>query len=222
MPSISGEAVPLVAVALDEFQDVGQPGQDLEIRARRQSPLGQLAVGLGLAGGVETLAGADAVDVHPQRPLGGFRGVLLPQRTRGGVARVGQRRLAGLDQGFVEFREGLRRDEDFAADFHLRREAGAAELLRDFLDGQDVVRDVLAGGAVPAGCGPDQGAVAVEQVDGQAVDLQFGEPRRRVPAVAELGDARLGLDHPGLQLLEREDILQAVHALQMLHGGKRR
>ena len=171
---------------------------------------------------LESLAGADAVDVHPQRTLGGFGRVLLPQRTCGSVARVGQRRLAGLDQGFVEFSEGLGRDEDFAADFHLGREAGAAELLRDFLDGQDVVRDVLAGGAVAAGGGPDQRPVAVEQVDGQAVDLQFGEPRRRVAAVAELGDARLGLHHPGLKLLEREDIFQAVHALQVLDGGKRR
>ena len=93
---------------------------------------------------------------------------------------------------FVEFREGLGRDEDFAADFHLGREAAAGELLRDFLDGQHVVGDVLAGGAVAAGGGPDQYAVAVEQVHGQAVDLQLGEPAP-VAAVAELRDAGLGL-----------------------------
>ncbi len=186
-----GEAVPLVAVALDEFQHVLEPGQDLEVRAGGQAPLGELAVGVRLADGVESFAGADAVHVHPQRALGGFRRVLLPQRAGGGVAGVGQRRLAGLDQRLVEFGEGLGRDEDLAPDLHLGREALAAELLRDFLDGEDVVGDVLARGAVAAGGGPDQHAVAVEQVDGEAVDLEFGEPGRRspLPSLAMLASA---------------------------------
>ena len=64
-------------------------------------------------------------------------------------------------------------------------------------------------------------AVAVEQVHGEAVDLQFGEPRRPVVSVADLGHARLGFGDPGLQLLEREDVFEAVHALQVFDGGKR-
>ena len=47
---------------------------------------------------VEALAGADAVHEQPQRPGRGDPRVLLPQRAGGRVARVGERRLAGLDQ----------------------------------------------------------------------------------------------------------------------------
>ena len=158
--------------------------------------------------------------VHPQRALGGFRRVLLAERAGGGVAGVGQRRLAGLDQGLVEFGEGLRGNEDLAADLHLGREVVAGQLLRDFLDGQDVVGDVLAGVAVPAGGGPDQFAVAVEEVDRQAVDLEFREPGGTGAAVAQLGDACLGLGDPGLEFLEGKDVLEAVHPLQMFDGGK--
>ena len=111
-----------------------------------------------------------------QRPGRGDPGVLLPQRAGGGVARVGERRLARLDQRGVELGERLDREEDLAADLDAR--SGwpvAGEPVRDALDRADVVGDVLAGAAVAAGRGPHQPAVLVEQVDGQAVDLQLAQ-----------------------------------------------
>ena len=83
--------------------------------------------------------------------------------------------------------------------------------------------DVLTRGAVAAGGGADQFPVAVEQVDGQAVDLEFGQPRDRggaeSPSLATLASA---LAEPGLEFLEGEDVLEAVHPLQVLHGGEGR
>ena len=92
----------------------------------------------------------------------------------------------------------------------------AAQLLRDAGDGAHVVGDVLAGGAVTAGCGAHEGAVAVKQVHGQAVDLQLGEPARG--GAGKVADALLGLGQPGAQLLEGEDVLEGVHAFQVGDG----
>ena len=76
--------------------------------------------------------------------------------------------------------------------------------------------DVFAGGAVAAGCRAHEGAVAVEQVHRQAVDLQLGQPLRC--AAGEVQGALFGLGQPGTQLFEGEDVLEGVHALQVGDG----
>ena len=90
--------------------------------------------------------------------------VLLPQRPGGGVARVGERRLAGLDQRGVELREGGDREEDLAA--HLEqlrhRDVGPSQPAGHVGDGADVGGDVLAGAPVAAGRRADQPAVLVD------------------------------------------------------------
>ncbi|GAP61558.1 hypothetical protein AHiyo1_52720, partial [Arthrobacter sp. Hiyo1] len=214
------EVVPVFAEVLDEVEDLLEGVQDLQVGADRQAPFLQQLVRFRLARGVEAFACPDAVDEHPQRTLGGFRGVFLAQGAGRGVAGVGQRRLAGLDQRFVEFGECLGRNEDFAPDFHLGRISAAAELARDLLDGEHVVGDVLARGAVSARGGTDQLAIAVQQVHCQAVDLQLRQPRNAGSRRAQLFDRSLGLADPRFQLVEREDVLQAVHPLEVLDGGE--
>ena len=92
----------------------------------------------------------------------------------------------------------------------------AGQLLRDARNGAHVVGDVFAGGAVAAGCRAHEGAVAVEQVHRQAVDLQLGQPLRC--ATGEVPGALFGLAQPGAQLFEGEDVLEGVHALQVGDG----
>jgi hypothetical protein len=57
--------------------------------------------------------------------------------------------------------------------------------------------------------------VAVEQVDGQAVDLQLGEPADAAAGLRCSMPAEARRSQHG-ELLEREDVLDAVHALEML------
>ncbi len=111
--------------------------------------------------GLEAAPGADAVADHAQRAGRGDPGVLLAQRAGGGVAGVGEDRLAGLGHRLVEPLERGHRQEHLAA--HLdelghRELVGAGEPVRDRVDRLDVGRDVLAGAAVAAGQRPHQPA----------------------------------------------------------------
>ena len=84
------------------------------------------------------------------------------------------------------------------------------EPVRDRVDRLDVGRDVLAGAAVAAGQRADQSAVLVEQVDGQAVDLELAEVCRVVDAVA--GQPR----GPALELVVGEGVVEALHPLEVV------
>ena len=144
-------------------------------------------------------------------------GILLAQRTGRGVAGVGERRLAGLGQRLVEPLERL----DRAGTPRHAPRPGRAPGTRSVpvsrcgidVDRLDVGRDVLAGAAVPAGQGPHQPPVLVEQVDGQPVDLELAQQRRALDPVA--GQARV----PALELVVGEGVVEALHALR---GGRRR
>ena len=207
------DAVAVLAVVGDELLHLVDGGEHAVVRGDGQAPLRQQLVGLGLPGQLEALAVADAVHQHVQRPGGRDAGVLLAQGSRGGVAGVGERRLAGLDERGVEVGERLDREVDLAADLHPGRVVGAGEPVRDVLDRLDVVGDVLAGAAVAAGERPHQAAVLVEQVDGEAVDLQLAEVVE-VGAVGVARDAR----RPGGQLLGAEAVVEAQHPLEVVDG----
>ena len=90
---------------------------------------------------------------------------------------------------------------------------GAGQAVGHRGDRPDVGGDVLAGAPVAAGQRPHQPTVLVEQVDGQAVDLELAEQRGVDDAVA--GQAAV----PGLELLAGEGVVEALHALR---GGRRR
>ena len=179
--------------------------------ADRQPPRLQRVVGRRLQRRREALARADAVDDQPQLPGRGDPRVLLPQRAGGGVARVGEGRLAGLDQAGVEGGELLDREEDLAADLDLLGYVAAGQPGRDPLQGAHVEGDVLAGHAVAAGECAHQPAALVEQVDGDAVDLELAQ-------VVHVGTARVALDPlgPRGQLVGAERVVQAHHPLEVV------
>lgn len=164
--------VPVLPVVGHELLNRGDVGQDAHLVGRRQPPGAEGGIPLALALDVEAAARADAVHEHAQRAGGRDLGVLLAQGARGGVAWVGERRLARLDEARVEVGERRRREEHLAADLDEVGHVVARQTLGDALDGAHVVGDVLAGAAVTAGQGTHEAPLLVEQVDGQAVDLQ--------------------------------------------------
>src|SRR5699024_1887069 len=104
--------------------------------------------------------------------------------------------------------------EHLSAHLDQRGVAAAAEALRDAVDLQRVYGDVLAGAAFAAGGRGDQLAVLVAEVDRQAFDLQLGEAAHRVAAL------RRGVGASFAQLLEGEDVVQALHPLGVVDRGQ--
>ena len=85
------------------------------VRGHRQAPRLQRAVGVVQRLRAEALGTAEAVADHPQLASGGDGGILLPQRTGGAVARIGERRLALCDQAGVQVLEIGDPEEHLAA-----------------------------------------------------------------------------------------------------------
>ena len=218
------ELMPPGLEAIQVVVDLLHTGEDLGIGTDRQPPGGQLVIGLMLGAQCDALAGSHAVDEHRQRTLSGLGRILLTQRACGGVARVGELLLAGVAEAFIECAELGGGHEDLPADLEFGGMALAGELVGDLIDGQHIMGDVLTGGAVTAGGRTDQLAAAVEQVDGQAVDLDLHQPpRAAVGGHAVRAKLLQGGDRtvvPGVQLLPREDVLQRVHPLDVLHRGE--
>ena len=169
-----------------------------------------------------------------ERALRGDLGVLLPQRSRRRIARIGE--LADL--GRVEFlalflRRGARiihqpRVErleigaphiDLAADLeHLGRIAG--QLLRNVGDMRDIGGDVLAHLPVAARRRAHQLALLVAQRAGQPVDLVLAGERHRI-AIRQRQEPPHARD-PFLDLFGVEGIVEAHHANLVRHLAQRR
>ena len=165
----------------------------------------------------EALGVAEAVADHPQLAAGGDGGILLPQRARRAVARIGERRLALRDQAGVELLEVGDPEEHLAAHLEHSRHRellGAGELLGHVVDGAGVERDVLAGAAVAAGGRAHQPAVAVHQRQRDPVDLQLAQ------VVRVVADLALDPAGPGRQLVGREHVVQAEHPLEVVGRGE--
>ena len=210
------QGVALLAVLVDEVEHSLSVIGDFAVGAHGQTPGGEQVVGLKLGSNIQAGARTDAVHVHAQRARGGHRRVLLAQRSCRRVTRVREGVLSGGNHGLVELLKIGGGDEHFAADFNFFGMVLAGQLLRDARNGAHIVGDVFAGGAVTAGCRAHKGAVAVEQVHRQAVNFQLGQPLRC--AAGEVLDVLFGLGQPGAQLLEGEDVLEGVHALQVGDG----
>ncbi len=206
--------VAVLAVVVDVVVHLVHRLHDPEVLAGRQAPRLQLGVDLRLARGLGALTavfglpGGDAVDEHVQRALRSDLRVFLPQRTGCGVARVGERVLACLHEGFVELPERFDGDEHLSADVDTGRVAGAGQFGGDVGDGADIGGDVLTGVPVAAGGGADEPAMLIGEVDGQSVDLELAQVagrRAAEPAVHTGG--------PVVELLTGEGVVEAVHAL---------
>ncbi len=122
-----------------------------------------------------------------------------------GVAGIGEERLAGLLAVPVDGPEGGERQVDLAADLDL---PSGLDDQRQRADGLDAGADVVAAVAVAAGDGPGELAVAVDDGDAQAVDLQLGRVGDG-PAGQELADA----------VFELADLVLGVPVLDAQHRG---
>ena len=136
---------------------------DLEMLA------GQIVDGLRVGGECPPLRQLQIEHRDVQPPLGGDLGIQLPQGAGGGVAGIGQQRLAlDLPPG-VDLLEHAARHVDLAPDdepgqlFRQRHGDGA--------DGAEILRHVLPHPSVATGGAPDEHAVPVFQRHRQAVHL---------------------------------------------------
>ncbi len=91
---------------------------------------------------------------------------------------------------------------------------GSRQSGRNALHELDVLRDVLPHDPVAARGSARQPAVLVAEVDGETVDLEFAEVVDRTARVP------LHPSRPGQKLVDTKDVVEAEHALRMLHGIK--
>ena len=206
------DVVAVLAPVRDVLEHLADAVADHRAVRHRQPPRPQGRVGLRLAPRVEPDPLAEPVADQPQVPRAGDARVLLPQRTRSGVARVRERRLPGLDQRRVERLEVGQPEVHLAP--HLDQlghgELGrAGEPLGDLLEGAHVQRDVFAGAAVATGQSAGEQPVLVEQVHREPVDLQLAQVRH----LADLARDPL---RPGAHLVRREGVVEAEHPLQVI------
>ena len=198
---------------LVEARDAAHQRVDLE------SPAPERRHHLGLRAARQRAHLAPGVGEEAQRTRRRDRGIELAQRTRGGVARIGEdlvagRRLAGVDRGEI----GMPRDRS-------RRGSPpppGSPLPRSFFGMSPTVQrirgDVLADRAVAAGRGGDELALLIAQAQRQAVDLRLGrEDERRLRAEREEApDAFDELAH----VLLAEAVGERQHRHAMAHLGE--
>ena len=129
---------------------------------------------------------APGVGEKGERTPRGDARIELAQRTGGGVARIGEGRLARRGLPGVQRGEIGMAHVDFAA--RLENARRALQAVRDRLDRAHVGGDVLALEAVAARRRLDELAVFVAQIARQAVDLRLGrQGERRVRPCPESG-----------------------------------
>ena len=150
---------------------------------------------------------APGVGEEGKRPRRGDARIELAQRAGGEIARVGVDRLPRLGLARVERFEIGVAHIDFAA--RLEDARRAVEPMRDRFDRAHVGGDVLALEAVAARRRPDELAVLVAQVAGEAVDLRLGgHGERRIDREAKKAP------HPRakfLDLLVSENVAERKH-----------
>ena len=188
----------------------------VHLEAVLPQPLERLAVGLER----DPLERPHAVAPDRQRPRRGELGVELADRAGGGVARVGEGRLARLGALLVQPGESRQRQVDLAA--HLQQRRRVVDAQRDRPDRAQVLGHVLADLAVAARGAAHEHAVLVDERDRQAVDLRLGHEADVAHLDSLAGEVALRAQHPGGQLLlvarvgERQHRLQVAHLLELV------
>ena len=139
-------------------------------------------------------------------------GVELAQRSRTGVARIGEQRFLPGGSLLVDGCKGAVGDQGFAAHLHPGRRLVQVQLEWNRRDRAHVGGDVLPLLAIASRGSSHQHAVLVAQGQGVAVDLQFtdhGQGRRRYAY------CRLPIEHfeqppiPTAQLIGAEGVVEA-------------
>ncbi len=201
-----------------EFQDIvdalAQLGARIDDKAGPVHPLQHAGLRIG-----RPLAHlAPGIGEEFQRPRRGDRDILLAQRARRRIARIGEHRVVGLGLPPVQLEKILLEHVDLAAHFAGRGNVAAFQRVRNVLDGADVGGDVLSFKTVAAGRGAHQLAILVAQRQRQPVDLRLGDQRRDFIGI-ELEEAPDTLDELG-DIFVAEGIAERQHGNDMLHLGE--
>ena len=135
-------------------------------------------------------------------------GILLAQRARRRIARIGEDGVAGRLLPLVQRQKRLLGHVDLAAHLADVGHVAALQLLRHVLQRADIGGDVLALGAVAAGRRGDEFAALIAQRHRQPVDLRLGgeiDPLV-VAELEEAADAADEIEHVllGKGVVERE------------------
>ena len=158
--------------------------------------------------------------IEAQATGGGDARVFLTQRAGGGVARVGKGRSSGVLLLVVQGVEVIPAHEHFASDFHEVRNVflGAAEVGGNGADGSHIQGDVFAGNAVAARQALFKHAVAIDEVQGEAVDFDLAAHGQGLGfGPIKVANHRIV---PILELFDGEDVIKAHHAAGVAHGGE--
>ena len=121
---------------------------------------------------------APTVGEEPERPRSGDCRIELPQRARGGVARIGEDLLPSRPLPLVQREESGFGHVHLAAHLADLGRVLAAQLFGNVGERSHIRGDVLAFRAVAAGRAAHQTAVLVAQRAGEAVDLRLGREHR--------------------------------------------
>ena len=159
---------------------VRQVGHQRVVRLHRKAPRGQALEQRMLCLHRQLLTGcldveAEDAETAAARDLG----IELAQRSGGGVARIGERGLAGLLALPVELGEPGLGEVDLPADLHQFGPALSLEPQRDLADGAQIGGDVLALDAVAARRPDREHAIAVREAHRRAVDFHLERIARR-------------------------------------------
>ena len=191
------------------------------VRRRWHSPRLEKFVHLALRFDGWVLPRADSVNIKAQSPEPinhrcaldvRFRICLLAETPGCRVPRV---RKLFLPDGVLALVQCLKLgglEKHFAANLDHVGNSGTGQSLRDAGDVSNVFRHVFTNHTVSARGGLHENTVFVTHVEGEPVNLHFAQPAGLVSSVAsDLGD-------PGAELVVRENVVEAVHALAVRDG----
>jgi hypothetical protein len=165
----------------------------------------------------QTLGDPDLVAPQRQGTVRGQLGIELADCARGRVAGVHERREAGFGAPLVQGREVWQRHVDLAAHLEQRWRRVHVQPQRDRSDRAQVVGDVLPDFPIAAGGSAFEYAVAIEQRDGQAIDLGLGHEFEVGGLDPLSGQVVAHSLHPGPELLGRAGVGQGEHRLGVAH-----
>ena len=161
---------------------------------------------------------APCVGEKTERTRGGDFRILLAQRARRRIARIGEDGIAGCLLPLVERQERLLGHVDLAAHLADIRHVAAFEFLRHVLQRADVGGDIFADRAVAARRGRDEFAVFIAQRHRQPVDLRLGAEGDLV-VFAQFQEAANAGDEID-DVLFRKGIVERQHRHRMAHLGE--
>ncbi len=193
-------------------KDIGHRIQPLHQRIDRKAPVPEELYHVELRVGRHVGHFAPGVGKKFQLAACRHLRVELAQRSGCRIARVDVGLLSLGLHLLVERHKVALCHVDFTAHFHDGRHP-LRQFVRNFLDGADIGRDVLARRAVAARCGRHQPAVLVTDRHGEPIDLRFGGKGDRL--VRQPPEEAIDAGHKILHVLLGERIVKRQHRARM-------